>query len=35
MWAIAMSFGVFKNSKDPEAAMSLIAHLLSPGGSTH
>src|SRR6266850_3134524 len=30
MWAIAMSFGVFKNSKDPEAAMSLIAHLLSP-----
>ncbi|HEY2994611.1 MAG TPA: extracellular solute-binding protein [Methylomirabilota bacterium] len=30
MWAIAMSFGIFKNSKDPEAAMSLIAHLLSP-----
>src|SRR5207248_2829995 len=30
MWAIAMSFGVFKNSKDPEAAMSLVAHLLSP-----
>jgi multiple sugar transport system substrate-binding protein len=30
MWAIAMSMGVFKNSKDPEAAMSLIAHLLSP-----
>jgi ABC-type glycerol-3-phosphate transport system substrate-binding protein len=30
MQAIAMSFGVFKNSKDPEAAMSLIAHLLSP-----
>ena len=30
MWAIAMSFGIFKSSKDPEAAMSLIAHLLSP-----
>jgi multiple sugar transport system substrate-binding protein len=30
MWAIAMSMAVFKNSKDPEAAMSLIAHLLSP-----
>ena len=30
MRAIAMSFGIFKNSKDPEAAMSLIAHLLSP-----
>jgi multiple sugar transport system substrate-binding protein len=30
MQAICMSFGVFKNSKDPEAAMSLIAHLLSP-----
>src|SRR5499426_3065807 len=30
MWAIAMSMGVFKNSKDPEAAMSLIAHMLSP-----
>src|SRR5262247_3103915 len=30
MQAIAMSFGIFKNSKDPEAAMSLIAHLLSP-----
>ena len=30
MWAIAMSFSVFKNSKDPEAAMSLVAHLLSP-----
>src|SRR5215470_13048232 len=30
MWAIAMSMGVFKNSKDPEAAMSLVAHLLSP-----
>src|SRR5687768_12386934 len=29
MQAICMSFGVFKNSKDPEAAMSLIAHLLS------
>jgi multiple sugar transport system substrate-binding protein len=30
MWAIAMSFGIFKTSKDPEAAMSLVAHLLSP-----
>src|SRR5258705_7335406 len=30
MWAIAMSFGIFKTAKDPEAAMSLIAHLLSP-----
>src|SRR5207245_4349073 len=30
MWAIAMSFSIFKNSKDPEAAMSLVAHLLSP-----
>src|SRR5882724_9095986 len=30
MWAIAMSFAIFKNSKDPEAAMSLVAHLLSP-----
>src|SRR5688572_25341917 len=29
MQAIAMSFGVFKNSKNPDAAMSLIAHLLS------
>jgi multiple sugar transport system substrate-binding protein len=30
MQSICMSFGVFKNAKDPEAAMSLIAHLLSP-----
>ncbi len=30
MQAIAMSFGIFKNSKDPEAAMSLVAHMLSP-----
>jgi ABC-type glycerol-3-phosphate transport system substrate-binding protein len=30
MWAIAMSMGIFKSSKDPEAAMSLVAHLLSP-----
>jgi multiple sugar transport system substrate-binding protein len=30
MQAIAMSFGVFKNSKAPDASMSLIAHLLSP-----
>src|SRR5207247_9411475 len=30
MWAIAMSMGVFRNSKDPESAMSLVGHLLSP-----
>jgi ABC-type glycerol-3-phosphate transport system substrate-binding protein len=30
MWAIAMSFSIFRNSKDPDAAMSLVAHLLSP-----
>jgi len=30
MWALTMSFGIFKSTKDPEAAMSLIAHLLSP-----
>jgi len=30
MWAIAMSFGIFKSTKDPEAAMSLVAHMLSP-----
>ena len=30
MWSVAMSLGIFKNSKDPEAAMSFIAHLLSP-----
>jgi ABC-type glycerol-3-phosphate transport system substrate-binding protein len=30
MWAIAMSMGIFKSTKDPEAAMSLLAHLLSP-----
>ena len=30
MWAIAMSFGIFKNARDPEAAMSLVAHMLSP-----
>ena len=36
MWAIAMSMGVFKNSKDPEAAMSLIAHLaLARGDGDH
>jgi len=29
-WGLALSFGVFKTAKDPEAAMSLIAHLLSP-----
>jgi multiple sugar transport system substrate-binding protein len=30
MWSIAMSFGIFKNTKDPDAAMSLVAHMLSP-----
>jgi multiple sugar transport system substrate-binding protein len=30
MWSIAMSFGVFKTSKDPDAAMNLVGHLLSP-----
>src|SRR5260370_36110653 len=30
MWAIALSFGIFQTSKDPAAAMSLIAHLLAP-----
>src|SRR5262245_39283837 len=27
-WGLALSFGVFKTAKDPEAAMSLIGHLL-------
>ena len=30
MWAIAMSFSIFKSTKDPDSAMSLVAHLLSP-----
>jgi len=30
MWGLALSFGIFKSARDPEAAMSLIAHLLSP-----
>jgi multiple sugar transport system substrate-binding protein len=30
MWALVMSFGIFKSTKDPDAAMSLIAHLVSP-----
>lgn len=30
MWAIAMSMGIFKSTKDPDAAMSLVAHMLSP-----
>jgi ABC-type glycerol-3-phosphate transport system substrate-binding protein len=30
MWALIMSLGIFKGSKDPEAAMSFLAHLLSP-----
>jgi ABC-type glycerol-3-phosphate transport system substrate-binding protein len=31
MWGLALSFGIFKSTRDPEAAMSLVAHLLSPG----
>ncbi|MCC6312447.1 MAG: extracellular solute-binding protein [Thermomicrobiales bacterium] len=30
MWAIAMSYGIFNNTKNPDAAMSLLHHLLSP-----
>jgi ABC-type glycerol-3-phosphate transport system substrate-binding protein len=30
MWGLALSFGIFKSTRDPEAAMSLVAHLLSP-----
>jgi ABC-type glycerol-3-phosphate transport system substrate-binding protein len=30
MWGLALSFGIFKSARDPEAAMSLVAHLLSP-----
>lgn len=30
MWAIAMSFGIFGNSENPDAAMGLVRHLLSP-----
>ena len=30
MWGLCLSFGIFKSAKDPEAAMSLVAHLLSP-----
>ncbi len=30
MQALAMSFGIFKSTKDPESAMSLVAHMLSP-----
>jgi multiple sugar transport system substrate-binding protein len=30
MWSTTMSFGIFKSTKDPDAAMSLIAHLMSP-----
>jgi ABC-type glycerol-3-phosphate transport system substrate-binding protein len=30
MWGLALSFGIFKSAKDPEAAMSLVEHLLSP-----
>jgi multiple sugar transport system substrate-binding protein len=30
MWGLALSFGIFKSAKDPDAAMSLVAHLLSP-----
>jgi hypothetical protein len=30
MWGLALSFGIFKSTRDPESAMSLVAHLLSP-----
>jgi len=30
MWGLAISFGIFKSTRDPEAAMSLVAHLTSP-----
>ncbi len=30
MWAIAMSFGIFNNTRNPDASMSLLRHLLSP-----
>ncbi len=30
MWAIAMSFGIFASTRNPDAAMSLVAHMLSP-----
>jgi len=30
MWGVAMSLGIFKSTRDPDAAMSFIAHLLSP-----
>jgi ABC-type glycerol-3-phosphate transport system substrate-binding protein len=30
VWAVAMNYGIFKSTKDPDAAMSLVAHLLSP-----
>jgi ABC-type glycerol-3-phosphate transport system substrate-binding protein len=30
MWGLAMSMGIFKSTKNPDAAMSLVAHLLSP-----
>jgi multiple sugar transport system substrate-binding protein len=30
MWAVCMSMGIFKSTKNPDAAMSLIAHLMSP-----
>ena len=30
MWAIAMSYGIFGNTQNPDAAMSLVRHLLSP-----
>jgi ABC-type glycerol-3-phosphate transport system substrate-binding protein len=30
MWGLALSMAVFKSARNPDAAMSLIAHLLSP-----
>lgn len=30
MWAVAMSYGIFGNTQNPDAAMSLVRHLLSP-----
>jgi ABC-type glycerol-3-phosphate transport system substrate-binding protein len=30
MWGLAMSMAIFKSTRNPDAAMSLVAHLLSP-----
>ncbi|MBA3413650.1 MAG: extracellular solute-binding protein [Chloroflexia bacterium] len=29
-WAVAMSYGIFGNTQNPDAAMSLVRHLMSP-----